>query len=272
MLKLRVISAIVMLAIVASVLFVLPDVAFTFFVVFVAAAGAWEWANLAFYTTPKQRLVYAALIAVAALVFLHIPAPLVIVRLLANAALLFWLYVLYQLVKVPVKQSHGNRSEPGSLVAGAFVLITTAVALDALRFHVSAHSIGLLLYVLALVWAMDIGAYFVGKRYGKTKLAPLISPGKTREGVAGGICAATVLLCVALVLSDTFRQNLLLFISASVCAALISVAGDLYESRMKRARGIKDSSSIIPGHGGVLDRIDGVVAAVPVFVGIWVWA
>ena len=274
MLRLRVISAIVMLAVVASVLFVLPDVAFTIFVVIVAAVGAWEWANLSFFSTQRQRLGYAAIVAVAALLFVHLPGQTYVVRLAASASLLFWAFVLYQLVTAPVRQRQADEHQHDTLVliSGGFVLVTTAVALNALRFHVTGHSIALLLYVLSLVWVMDIGAYFAGKRFGKNKLAPLISPGKTREGVVGGLCAALMLLCLALVLSQTFRQHLMLFLLASVLAALISVVGDLYESRLKRARGIKDSSRIIPGHGGVLDRIDGVVAAVPVFLGIWIWA
>lgn len=272
MLRLRVISAVVMLALVASVLFLLPDLAFTLFLVLVAALGAWEWANLSNWQSATQRISYAACVAVATFIALHLPAPLLVARLAACAALAFWAFALYQLFKNPVREPLGDQPDSSLLATGVFVLLTTAVSMNALRFHVTAHSVGLLLYVLALVWMMDIGAYFAGKRFGKNKLAPLISPGKTREGVAGGVCAALALLLITLLVSGSFRQQALLFLLASLLAALISVVGDLYESRLKRARGIKDSSQIIPGHGGVLDRIDGVVASTPVFLAVWVWA
>jgi len=94
----------------------------------------------------------------------------------------------------------------------------------------------------------------------------------TREGVVGGVVAAALLVAIALSVSARFREDILLFLVASVVAALVSVVGDLYESRLKRASDIKDSSQILPGHGGVLDRIDGVVAAIPVFLAFWIWA
>lgn len=285
MLRLRIISAIVMLAVVAIILFVLPPIAFTLFVVAVAAVGMWEWANLAGIENSIKRIAYAAPLVIAALILLFLPAQLALAKLASTLALLFWLHAIYRMKVQPVLDSNQGSvqtqtttdSSPGTvntgiLASGYFVLLTTAISLNALLLHAPAHSVALLLYVLGLVWVMDIGAYFTGKRFGKNKLAPLISPGKTREGVMGGVFAALVLLVLALFLSAHFQGHLVLFIIASLAAALISVPGDLYESRLKRARGIKDSSQIIPGHGGVLDRIDGVVAACPVFLSIWIWA
>jgi phosphatidate cytidylyltransferase len=113
-----------------------------------------------------------------------------------------------------------------------------------------------------LVAAADIGAYFAGRRFGRRKLAPTVSPGKSWEGVVGGLAAVSLLAAIFALLRDV---SLVLVLALALPAALASVVGDLLESMLKRFRGIKDSGSILPGHGGVLDRIDGLVAAVPVF-------
>ncbi len=263
---------------VALVLFVLPPAFFYGFVLLVILLAAWEWARLSGVTESTHRIVYAVAVACAVLLLFLLPASLqfLIARLACIAALVFWAFALYRIVVQPELASStptpAQNHDLVLLTIGIFVLLSTALALTALRYQATEHSVWLLLYVLALVWIMDIGAYFSGRRFGKTKLAPRVSPGKTREGVYGGIAGAVCLVIVALLLHAPFRQHASVFLLASVAAALISVAGDLYESRMKRSRGIKDSSQILPGHGGVLDRIDGIVAAVPVFVGIWTWA
>ncbi|MFK8078637.1 MAG: phosphatidate cytidylyltransferase, partial [Granulosicoccus sp.] len=124
---------------------------------------------------------------------------------------------------------------------------------------------------LSIVWLMDIGAYFSGRRFGKNKLAPAISPGKTWEGVYGGLAVTGLVLLFILVFAPFAADNRFKLIIATVLAACASVLGDLYESRIKRAADMKDSSQMLPGHGGVLDRIDGVLAALPVFAFVWVW-
>jgi phosphatidate cytidylyltransferase len=123
-----------------------------------------------------------------------------------------------------------------------------------------------LMYGLMLVWVADIGAYFSGKRFGKNKLAPAISPGKTREGLYGAVASVSVYTVIAAYyfgLDIITAANLLLL---AVVLTLVSVAGDLYESILKREHGVKDSGTILPGHGGMLDRIDSVLAAMPVFM------
>ena len=123
------------------------------------------------------------------------------------------------------------------------------------------------LYAMSLVWAADTGAYFAGRSFGKRKLAPAVSPGKTLEGLYGGIAATSLLaLAVAAFSPAAQKMGVVGFLLVSVMAVLASVLGDLFESMAKRHRGIKDSSQLLPGHGGVLDRIDSITAAVPVFV------
>ena len=122
------------------------------------------------------------------------------------------------------------------------------------------------MFLLALVWVADITAYFVGKRFGKNKLAPLLSPGKSREGVIGALLASLVMAIIGLRIFTFDKQASMYFIGLCVLTALISVVGDLYESLLKRKAGAKDSGTILPGHGGVLDRIDSLTAAAPIYL------
>ncbi|MEM7565178.1 MAG: phosphatidate cytidylyltransferase [Pseudomonadota bacterium] len=124
----------------------------------------------------------------------------------------------------------------------------------------------MLLFLFTLVWIADIGAYFSGRRFGKHKLAPLISPGKTWEGVAGGVLLNLIWIMLIFQVFDGWGIPLIAFVSIAVATSAISVVGDLFESILKREAGVKDSGRLLPGHGGVLDRIDGVIAATPVFV------
>ena len=123
-----------------------------------------------------------------------------------------------------------------------------------------------LLYLLSLVWIADIGAYFSGRQFGKHKLAPAISPGKTWEGLVGGMVANLMWILGVYQISSGWGLGLWPFILIGVATSLISVVGDLFESILKREAGVKDSGKLLPGHGGMLDRIDSVIAASPVFV------
>jgi len=124
----------------------------------------------------------------------------------------------------------------------------------------------LLLYLFTLVWVADIGAYFSGRRYGRHKLAARISPGKTWEGVAGGILANLIWMLAVFWLSGGWGFGLIEFMLIGLGTSVLSVVGDLFESILKREAGVKDSGRLLPGHGGILDRIDSVIAASPVFV------
>jgi phosphatidate cytidylyltransferase len=150
------------------------------------------------------------------------------------------------------------------------VLVPAWVGLNYLRsgefkFALTDNNLLLILYVFALVWVADIGAYFSGRKFGKAKLAPRVSPGKSWAGVWGGLAAVAVF---SLVVSQAFGagagQSFALII-VSVVTAAVSVLGDLFESMLKRFRGIKDSSGLLPGHGGIMDRIDSLTAAIPIF-------
>jgi phosphatidate cytidylyltransferase len=125
------------------------------------------------------------------------------------------------------------------------------------------------MYVFGLVWGADTGAYFVGRAFGKNKLAPKVSPGKTIEGMVGGLLTTSVLIVAVAVYRDLPLIRMVAFIGLSLFTVLASVLGDLVESMVKRQAGVKDSGNIFPGHGGALDRIDSLTAAAPIFALGW---
>ncbi len=154
--------------------------------------------------------------------------------------------------------------QPMLLPIGVLVLVAPWAALVDLH-RVPDLGPGLVLFLMILIWTADSMAYFVGRRWGRAKLAPAVSPGKTRVGVYGAVAGAIVCGWVfAWLLSLSVSETLLVLLLCGL-AALISVVGDLYESLLKRRRGVKDSSNLLPGHGGLLDRIDSLTAAAPLF-------
>jgi phosphatidate cytidylyltransferase len=179
------------------------------------------------------------------------------VATVAALSMLWWAYAFAGILRFPVPIGR-----PAALVSGVLVLLPAWVALVEL-LYTSVDGRKLLLLALATVWAADVGAYFAGRRYGRVKLAPRVSPGKTWEGVIGGIvCAALAAAAGAAILGHAVAPALPLGMSV----AAISVVGDLTVSMFKRNRGLKDSGNLFPGHGGVLDRVDSVTAAAPLFV------
>jgi phosphatidate cytidylyltransferase len=213
--------------------------------------AAWEWAGLA-GLGPELRFAYAAVMAgVMGLIWQF---DLYSSTAVLTGAAIFWAAALVAVLNFPLRL-------PAPLVAlcGLPALVPAWAAL------VSLHAAGgsgpiLALTVLAIVWGADVGAYFVGRALGRRRLAPSVSPAKTWEGVAGGIAAALLIAVLAALWLEQPRFWLLL----AAAAALTSVVGDLTASMLKRARGLKDSGRLLPGHGGILDRIDGLTAAVPI--------
>ena len=189
----------------------------------------------------------------------------------ASAYMIFYIYAgvawwlgicLYLFSKRPEAPATGI--SPPKLLAGVLVIPAAMLAMNAIHSQVNGPE--WLLYGLMLVWVADIGAYFSGKRFGRTKLAPAISPGKTREGLYGAIAAVGVYSLLAAFYFGLDITTTAYLLVLALVLTLVSVAGDLYESVLKRERGVKDSGAILPGHGGVLDRIDSVLAAMPVFM------
>jgi phosphatidate cytidylyltransferase len=276
MLKKRILTAMVLIPLTVWALFAWPQPAFAAFLGVFILVGAWEWTALCGMQKLPVRLVYVALIGIGGGLLAASPSLLVTPSLmwpLMALVVLWWLWAFIELLfYVDVHQGF-LASRAGKLLSGFFVLVPAWIVPLVLRDLPHAglpDGKWLTLYLLGTVWVADTGAYFAGHRWGKTKLAPHVSPGKTWEGVAGGLAAVLVLALIAGVFGWRFAGNdLAAWIMLSLATAFVSVFGDLFESRAKRAAGVKDSGTLFPGHGGVLDRIDAYTAAAPLFTLAW---
>lgn len=262
MLKQRIITALVLLPFALGGFFLLDGALFALFIGAVVSLGAWEWARLAGLTAQVQRVAFAVLVAALLLGLYLVPvlAPWVLL-----CALIWWALATALVLGYPTS-SHYWAGLPAKLIIGLLILLPAWQGLVLFKQWPEANC--LILAVMVLVWGADIGAYFSGRRFGKRKLAPQVSPGKSWEGVFGGLLA-TLLICVGVAIyRDWSFASLLLGLLGTALVVLISVVGDLTESMFKRQAGVKDSSNLLPGHGGVLDRIDSLTAAIPVFAAL----
>lgn len=223
--------------------------------------AAWEWARLSGMHNVVYRIVYAVFIG--ALVYIsqeYISKYPELLKSVFIASVIFWLVATYHMFsKGPRVDAHGISFL--KVLLGVVVLVPPVLALMQIREQSSLW----LFYCLSIIWIADIGAYFSGKRFGKNKLAPQLSPGKTKEGLYGAVVATAVYSFLAsLILELNVAQTLLLLMIAAL-ATYISVAGDLFFSLLKREQNLKDTGNILPGHGGILDRIDSVTSSAPLF-------
>jgi phosphatidate cytidylyltransferase len=267
MLKTRLITAIVLLAVLLPILFLLPPIyAGVFFLVAVFAA-AWEWSRLLTPQAGRAAWLYA-IFCLVIILFLFAMQNVAWQFALLLLAVIFWFFLAPFILAKGMSVSL-QKLRPFYIVLGFILLPATWFALLYLR------ELGLvfLLSTMALVWVADIGAYFVGKAFGKRKLAAQISPGKSIEGAIGGLllCYGYALLCVFYL---PFESTIFgawairfgwvpMFVMVTVLTAF-SIFGDLFESQLKRMAGVKDSSHLLPGHGGVLDRVDALIPTMPI--------
>ncbi|WP_369857489.1 phosphatidate cytidylyltransferase [Candidatus Thalassolituus haligoni] len=268
MFKQRVITALVLAPLMVIGIFFLPLKQFAIFIAAIATIGAWEWANIAGYERRWGRVAYALMVFVCLYISARVLRirPELLVYYLAVGAL--WWIVAFALVKRYPGGTSLWTSRPVRGALGLCVLVPMWVGF--MHLKVQPHSSLLIIFVMLIVWGADTGAYFSGKRWGNTKLAPHVSPGKSWAGFWGGLATAALVailfgLGLDRWLQPMSRDDYLQMLLIAVITMVVSVLGDLVESMMKRHRGIKDSSSLLPGHGGVLDRIDSMAAAVPVF-------
>ncbi len=263
MLKQRVITALALLVTFVAVLFFSPWYVFATFVGLVFCLALWEWSNLAGISIVAARLAYIAMtmvvgVAVAWGLDWTFDVPKLQLFLLFAAG--WWCLALLWIQGYPSSSVLWG-ARPTRLLMGWFVLIPAWVGCIYLR-HTPLGP-WLVLMLVLIVAAADVGAYFSGRRFGQRKLAPNVSPGKSWEGVWGGLLFSLVVGALYNLAFNGQDWATLQIVVAP--AALVSVVGDLLESMVKRHRGVKDSGHLLPGHGGVFDRIDGLVAAVPVF-------
>ncbi|MBK8970200.1 MAG: phosphatidate cytidylyltransferase [Hahellaceae bacterium] len=264
MLKQRIITALIMLPIFLGGLFWTSPVGFAWFTGVLVMVAAWEWARMGGMEAQGGRIAFA--VATGALLPLGTSLPSTLVLLLAFVG---WTGATWLVMTWPTLKTLWSRPVV-RLVSGFLLLQATWLALLNLRtagWTLAGDVPGelLILYVFLIVWCADVGAYFAGRRWGRRKLAPLVSPGKSVEGAVGGLVAVSVLpfLCGAWAGLDMSAQLMLWLVS--LVTAAYSIVGDLLESLAKRVVGLKDSSQILPGHGGIMDRIDSVTAAAPIF-------
>ena len=254
MLRQRVITALLMAPIALLVILWLPHDWTALVFALLVVAGAWEWSAFPGFGHRGARISYVVLIVLAVIVLGWVGAARHYLDEVLIAACLWWLVALLWIAYFPTHVSRWSAT-----VAGVFVLVPAWLAL--VRLHSMAPQ--LVLFLVLLVVAADVGAYFGGRQFGRHKLAPRVSPGKTWEGVAGGLVAAGVMAAVGV-----YWFNVQAVPFTILCAIVVvgSIVGDLTESLFKRHAGLKDSGSLLPGHGGVLDRVDSVTAAAPIFL------
>ena len=256
-LRKRIVTAALLIALLLIVLLALPAAATLVLLSLAVLAGAWEWSAFLRPRGVWPRVGYVLAVALLLGLAWRLTAGPDGLRLVLGAALLWWLAALGWIVFAP------QRVRPWSAgLAGVCALVPAWIGLVRLRLR-PGQGAEWVLFALLLVWAADIGAYFVGRRFGRRHLAPHVSPGKTWEGVLGGALASVP---VAIAGSLCFRLPPGAFLGLCLMAVGFSIVGDLTESLLKRFAGMKDSGTLFPGHGGVMDRIDSLTGAAPVLI------
>ena len=253
----RIFTAVALIAVLLPAFLLLPKGFGEALMALFVLGAAWEWSAFPGWGAMLPRLSYVAMVGVLVVAaYLLVPTAVPLAPVL-GISMAWWVAAFILILRFPVSI--------GSWVAwlsGLLVLVPAWICLVAL-LNTEVGGRRLLLLVLGVVWAADVGAYFAGRRFGRVKLAPNVSPGKTWEGVIGGLGSAVI---VAMAGAAVLGRAVLPAIPLGVSVAAISIVGDLTVSIFKRSAGLKDSGNLFPGHGGVLDRIDSVTAAAPLFV------
>jgi len=266
MLYQRILTAIPLAAFVFWIIFFQPTSVFLYFVLFIIFISAYEWAKLSAVKNIYIRSAYAVVITVFTWSIYQYAADYILWSI--SVAVMWWFSITFYL-KIARPKPVNSDLKFDKLFIAFIVLPAAAFAMleiHSLQITLDGQGPAWLFYALSLVWVADIGAYFSGKKFGKHKLAPHISPGKTREGLFGAVITTSLYTLLASYYFELGTDKAVLLVLLSVIVTFISVSGDLYLSFLKREAGLKDSGNILPGHGGILDRIDSVLAAMPVFL------
>ena len=283
MLLKRIITALVLVFLIALAVFKLPMAYFSLVIGLITLLAAWEWSNLAGLTSLVKRVLFL-LVLILPMLGIHFWTQ--ILELIAQAVdwpdvrdysgilewlvippVLFWILVMILIRNTPTGVLNLKLKTRYKVLIGWFILLAAWMFLSRLRAF---YGTEMTMYFLILIWVADISAYFAGKKWGATQLAPEISPGKTVAGMYGALVSGLVCGVVLNIYNLKYGFNLMFavdIILLSVLTVLISIYGDLFVSVVKRQCGVKDSGTLLPGHGGVLDRIDSLIAAIPLFYG-----
>lgn len=258
MLKKRLITAAILIPATLAILFFLPVTIFGYLTSLIVLAAAWEWTSLMELQRRATRFIYLLLVLLALFNSMFIS-----VQIILLIAFIWWVFALLSVVLYPRASAWWSKSKLVRGLMGIFVLVPCWVALTFMRAQLD--GVYAILFLFILIWGADSVAYFAGKRFGQHKLAASVSPGKSIEGVAGALVFTVLFTLVALWWSEMPRAGWLWAMMLSLLTIVFSIVGDLFESMLKRNAGVKDSGQLLPGHGGLLDRIDSLTAAAPVF-------
>lgn len=270
-LRQRVITAAILIPVIILITFYAGTLVFAALLTGIISIGAWEWAGLSGWPARSSKIIYAVIVFFL-LITCFILRNSIVSSVVVVAAVIAWLFLT---AWVTIQQrrkslSMGNRFLKA--VVGIMVLVPAWLSLVLIHKSDNFGAV-YVIFLLALVWLADAAAYFTGHLWGKTKLASVISPGKTWEGGAGAIIVSAITGAVFALATGMQVPDIIIFSIICVITVAGSVVGDLTESLLKRIVNVKDSGSVFPGHGGVMDRIDSLTAAAPVFLaGLWLEA
>ncbi len=268
MLKQRIITSLVLTPFVIWGVFSLPAIYFALFIFIVVGLASWEWGHLAGLhgSGSKSMFMLASLAALALLTwFMDINEQTFFILLYISIA--WWLYRVIRVLVYKQQDNNNSGSSHFSAVTALSVIVALIIPFYSIIYLRNTYQFpGYLFYMLMLIWSADVFAYFSGKYLGKNKLAPQVSPGKTWEGVYGALLSSLIGSIIGgFSFGFNFQQGIIFF-GLSILVVVISIFGDLSESLYKRQHNIKDSGHLLPGHGGMLDRVDSLSAAAPFYV------
>jgi phosphatidate cytidylyltransferase len=265
MLKQRLITAAILIPLVVWAIFASSLTTFTTLIVAVALLAAWEWHQMIGIQSPGMRV----MLAVDLIIVLYLAITQLNPYFIISIGVLIWLIALVVILgfsntSLAERLSHVFKNKVFGAISSILILTVFVVSSITLKAFSEVGAF-LFFFVMVTVWLADTGGYFAGKRYGKHALAPAVSPNKTWEGVAGGVLLASIWAIGFYWVKTPTTITLFEWLLLAVVTVAVSIVGDLFESLYKRAFSVKDSGNLLPGHGGILDRIDSLVAAVPVF-------
>lgn len=262
MLKHRIITAVILIPLVLAAILWLDARWFSLSLAIIMALGAWEWGALCKINKLTSGIYCLFTVFAIAILFYLDNRQLYLDIILIGSV--FWLVAIFVIIAYQFQKNVIPKSSIIIMIIGQFLLIPTWTSLYILKTLPNGGTY-LLLFLMFLIWGADSGAYFIGRKWGKRRLASRVSPGKTWEGTAAGVISGLCITVFYVIVSYGDLNNKMMFIGISMLTILMSVVGDLMESLVKRIANIKDSGSILPGHGGIMDRIDSLTAAGPVF-------
>lgn len=270
MLKQRIFTALILIPLFVTLVLSLTEEHFAVLTGMIVFWCAWEWSGLLGVKSVSKKLVYPLIVIALILIIVYLLSMRIIsVTPLLYAAFVWWFIAGGLVVLYPRYSEIWGKGVWVRGIMGLMVLIPCWVALNFIR--ATPYGPYMILSLFVLVWGADSGAYFAGKLWGKHKLMPEVSPGKTWQGLIGALITSMLIVVIAMMVLKFHSDLLVTWSLLALIIVLFSVLGDLFESMLKRKAGIKDSGTLLPGHGGILDRIDSLTAAAPIFALSMLW-